>query len=52
MLYITAGGNMGKILVIEFSDKEEQVFKQTLEWLSKKFSVSSLSINQNQQELI
>ena len=34
------------------SDKEEQVFKQTIEWLSKKFSVSSLSINQNQQELI
>lgn len=42
----------GKILVVEFSDKEEQVFKQTLELLSKKFSVSSLSIQQNKEDLI
>lgn len=38
----------GKVLVIEFSDKEEQIFKQTLEWLSNDFSITAVSAKQQE----
>lgn len=37
----------GKILIVEFIDKEETVFQQTVEWLSSKFSSSPTFIKQN-----
>lgn len=38
----------GKVLVIEFSDKEEQIFKKTLEWLSNDFSITAVSAKQQE----
>lgn len=32
--------------MIEFSDKEEQIFKQTFEWLSNDFSITAVSAKQ------
>lgn len=36
----------GKILIVEFTDKEETVFQQTVEWLSSKLSSSPALIKQ------
>lgn len=40
------GGNNGKILVVSFKDNEEQLFQQTVEWLSKKLSSPPAVIKQ------
>ncbi|HBG4551214.1 TPA: winged helix-turn-helix transcriptional regulator [Clostridioides difficile] len=40
------------MIVIEFSDKEEESFKETLEWLSKNFSVSPSTIQKGNQDFI
>lgn len=39
------------MLVIEFSDEEERFFKQTLEWLSNNFSITTVSSKQYQEKL-
>jgi len=38
--------------VIEFSDNEEQIFKQTLEWLSNNFSMTGFSVKRQQQDFL
>ena len=35
----------GKILVVEFSEKEENVYQQTIEWLSSKIAIPILIEN-------
>lgn len=42
-----AGEHYGKILVVLFSETEEQIFQQTVEWLSSKFSSSPTFIQQS-----
>lgn len=37
----------GKILVVSFSETEEQIFQQTVEWLSSKFSSPPTFIKQS-----
>lgn len=37
---------MGKILILSFRDDEEQLFQQTVEWLSAKLSSSPVFIKQ------
>lgn len=41
-----------KVLVIEFSDNEERIFKQILEWLSNNFSMTALSVKQQQEDFL
>ena len=36
--------------MIEFSEKEEQIFKKTLEWLSNDFSITAVSVK-HQEDL-
>jgi len=38
--------------VIEFSDNEERIFKQILEWLSNNFSMTALSVKQQQEDFL
>lgn len=38
--------------MIEFSDNEERIFKQTLEWLSNSFSMTALSVKRQQQDFL
>ena len=40
----------GKILIVEFTDNEETVFQQTVEWLSSKLSSSPVFIKQQTVE--
>lgn len=43
---IRAGGIHGKILIVEFTESEEALFKQTVEWLSSKLNISPTLIKQ------
>ena len=45
------GGYYGKILVVEFNDKENNLFQQTLEWLSTKLNTSPTLMNIQTEEL-
>lgn len=36
----------GKVLIVEFSDNEEQIFQQTVEWLFSKLSSTPALIKQ------
>lgn len=38
--------------MIEFSDNEERIFKQILEWLSNNFSMTALSVKQQQEDFL
>ena len=40
----------GKILVVSLSDNEEQIFKQTVKWLSDKLNCSAVVLELQQQE--
>lgn len=39
----------GKILVVSLSDNEEQIFNQTIKWLSDKLNTSAIILEQQQQ---
>lgn len=39
----------GKILVVSLSDNEEQIFNQTIKWLSDKLDCSAVVLEQQQQ---
>lgn len=41
-----------KVLIIEFKDKEEKLFRKTIEWLHDNFEDSDVSLQKKQQELI
>ncbi|MBS5082288.1 MAG: winged helix-turn-helix domain-containing protein [Clostridiales bacterium] len=36
-----------KILIVEFTENEEQIYKQTIDWLSSKLSTSPIFIKQS-----
>lgn len=38
--------------MIEFSDNEERIFKQILEWLSNNFSMTALSVKQQKEDFL
>ena len=40
----------GKILVVSLSDNEEQIFNQTVKWLSDKLNCSTVVLEQQQQK--
>ena len=40
----------GKILVVSISDNEEQIFNQTVKWLSNKLNCSTVVLEQQQQK--
>lgn len=40
------GGVCGKILVVSFSETEEQIFQQTVEWLSSKMETTPVLIKE------
>lgn len=39
------------MLIVEFEENEEQLFRQTMEWLATKLNNSSIHINSNNAEL-
>lgn len=43
---------IGKILVVEFSDREDFLYQQTLEWLSKNVCANSTILNKQSTELV
>ena len=42
----------GKILVVEFSENEEQIFQQTIDWLSSKITVAPVHIDNKQENAL
>ncbi len=38
--------------MIEFSDNKERIFKKILEWLSNNFSMTALSVKQQQEDFL
>lgn len=38
--------------MIELSDNEERIFKQTLEWLFNNFSITAISAKQHQENFL
>ena len=51
-VYKKGGVYYGKVLVIEFSDNKERIFKKILEWLSNNFSMTALSVKQQQEDFL
>ncbi|PBH03155.1 transcriptional regulator [Clostridioides difficile] len=45
------GGYSGKLLVVEFTDKDSDLFQQTLEWLSAKLNTAPTLMNIQTTEL-
>lgn len=45
---IQGGDENGKILVVEYSESEEVIFQQTIEWLSVKLSSTPVLIKQQE----
>ena len=41
----------GKLLVVELSDKEEQIFERTVEWLSNTLCVTPVTLRQTYKNL-
>ncbi len=40
------GGVLGKVIVVEFAESENDIFQQTIEWFSSKFSGNPIYIEQ------
>lgn len=45
---IQGGDENGKILVVEYTESEEVIFQQTIEWLSVKLSSTPVLIKQQE----
>ena len=44
-------GSIGKILIVEFVDKEEALYNQLIEWLSKTLCVTPVALKQTNRSL-